>query len=79
MSTRIGPLAPGLAGILHCPQHRVDRGEPTIDPLARDRLAGDDAVTFEQSYYKWLERAWMGVGLQDVTPQLAEQIAHLMG
>ena len=40
--------APDPAGLLERPQDRVDRREPAVDPLARDRLAGHDAVPVEQ-------------------------------
>ena len=40
--------APDPAGLLQRPQDRVDGGEPAVDPLGRDRLAGQDAVPLEQ-------------------------------
>ena len=40
--------APDPAGLLHGAQDRVDGREPAVDRLARDRLAGHDAVPFEE-------------------------------
>ena len=40
--------APDPAGVLERPQDRVDRAEPAVDPLGRDRLAGQHAVALEQ-------------------------------
>ena len=47
--------APDAAGLLHRPQDRVDGGEPAVDALGGDRLAGQDAVALEEGQAQGVE------------------------